>query len=159
MFSIERSGYYAWVKRKPSNRKLSNEKLDQMATYNKEAKVKVNKALSEIKAGKDFAEAVKEYSDNDVDKETGGDIGWIAMTGQNVEFFEYAEKTEVGQVYNSVVEKDEGLFIVKVNDRREDGIEVAANHILICYEGAASCANETTKEEALTKINNNSKVQ
>jgi len=134
-------------------RELTNEELDQMATYNKEAKVKVNKALSEIKAGKDFAEAVKEYSDNDVDKETGGDIGWIAMTGQNVEFFEYAEKTEVGQVYNSVVEKDEGLFIVKVNDRREDGIEVAANHILICYEGAASCANETTKEEALTKIN------
>lgn len=28
MLSIERSGYYAWLKRKPSKRKLENEKLD-----------------------------------------------------------------------------------------------------------------------------------
>jgi putative transposase len=28
MFSIERSGYYAWLKRKPGKRKLSNEQLD-----------------------------------------------------------------------------------------------------------------------------------
>ena len=29
MFSIERSGYYAWLKRKPGARAISNEKLDQ----------------------------------------------------------------------------------------------------------------------------------
>jgi hypothetical protein len=28
MFSIERSGYYAWSKHKPGKRKLSNELLD-----------------------------------------------------------------------------------------------------------------------------------
>ena len=32
MFSIERSGYYAWAKRKPSNRAKSNEKLDKKIT-------------------------------------------------------------------------------------------------------------------------------
>lgn len=36
MFSIERSGYYAWAKRKPSKRKLLNEELDKkiMAAFN-----------------------------------------------------------------------------------------------------------------------------
>ena len=28
MFSIERSGYYAWLKRKPGKRAISNEELD-----------------------------------------------------------------------------------------------------------------------------------
>jgi protein-export membrane protein SecD len=134
-------------------RELTIEEKNELASYNKEAKTKAQKALSEIKDGKDFAEAVKEYSDNDVDKETGGDIGWVAMQGENVELFEFADQTQLGQVYKNLIEKDEGIFIVKVNDKREDGVEVAANHLLVCYEGAASCANDTSKEDALNKIN------
>ena len=39
-----------------------------------------------------------------------------------------------------------------VTDKREDGTEVKANHLLICYKGATRCEKETTKEEALKQI-------
>ena len=109
--------------------------------------------LEATKSGQDFAEVVKEYSDNEIDKETGGDMGWIDRIGEFRLFYNQAEKVEIGQVATELVETRNSLNIIKVNDKRENGEEVNARHLLICYKGMDRCENEITQEEDLEIIN------
>lgn len=132
-------------------RELTSQEKAEMNKFNKEVKDKANKALKLALAGGDFGQLAKEYSENEIDKETGGDLGWIKKDGEYSYLFDKAELAKVGSVFPKLIE-NEGLNILKVNEKRESGKEMKASHILICYKGAERCDKETSKEDAEKQI-------
>lgn len=95
-----------------------------------EARAEAERVLAEIRAGKDFAAAAKQYSD-DGSAENGGDLGWFGE-GQMVEPFEEAAfAAEPGELVGPV-ETPFGFHVLQVIDRRPD--EVRARHVLIAYD-------------------------
>ena len=74
---------------------------------------KIKKVLAELKEGKDFAEAAKEYSE-DVSASIGGDVGFVER-GQMVPEFEKAVyRLKEGEI-SDVVETKYGYHIIKAN--------------------------------------------
>jgi len=74
----------------------------------------IKKILSEIKGGKDFAEAAKEYSE-DVSASLGGDVGFVKK-GQMVPEFEKAVyRLKEGEI-SDVVETEYGYHIIKAEE-------------------------------------------
>lgn len=132
-------------------RELTPEEKTSLDKFNKDAKVKANKALAEALSGKDFAQVVKEYTEDDTG-DTGGDIGWIGSQSDYSYLFSKAGKAEVDKVFPELIEWSDGFHVMKVNEKRDSGTEVKASHILICYKGAERCDKETTKEDAKKKI-------
>ena len=73
---------------------------------------KIKRILAELKEGKDFTEAAKEYSE-DVSASMGGDVGFI-VKGQMVPEFEKAVyRLKEGEI-SDVVETEYGYHIIKV---------------------------------------------
>jgi len=73
------------------------------------------------KAGEDFAELAKKYSDDQTTKDKGGNLGWFEINQLQVkEFRAVAETLKVGEVSEPFKTKF-GYHIVKLNDRREGG--------------------------------------
>lgn len=134
-------------------RDLTNEEQKELDEFNKVAREKADKALTAARGEQDFAEVVREYSDNEIDKETGGDMGWVSSAGEFVPLYEAATQIEVGQVASDLIQTYDGLNVIKVNDKRENGEEVKARHLLVCYQGADRCETDTTKDEAFQIIN------
>ncbi len=68
-----------------------------------------------LASGKDFADLAKQYSDDFVSKEAGGDLGYV-VAGTLPEAFESAaDKLEVGQV-SGVVETEAGYHFIKLTE-------------------------------------------
>ena len=78
----------------------------------------MDSVLTELKAGKDFAEVAKKYSDDSGTKENGGDLGFFERRMMVQEFDEAAFNLAVGQV-SDVVKTNFGLHIIKVTDKEE----------------------------------------
>ncbi len=73
------------------------------------------------KAGENFAELAKKYSDDQTTKDKGGNLGWFEINQLKVkEFRAVAETLKVGEVSEPFKTKF-GYHIVKLNDRREGG--------------------------------------
>jgi len=134
-------------------RELTKEEEKELKEYNDTAKEKSIIAISAARSGKNFSEVVQEYSEHEIQKETNGDLGWVVERSAYAFLFEKAQSINVGEVYPEPIEQEDGYHILKVNDSRESGEEVKANHLLICYAGTTRCESEITKEEALAKIN------
>lgn len=77
------------------------------------------KVADEIKAGKDFAEAAKEYS-TCPSKERGGDLGFFSRGKMVPEFEEAAFGLEVGEI-SHLVKTDFGYHIIKVENKKTSG--------------------------------------
>ncbi|MFO7929651.1 MAG: peptidylprolyl isomerase [Candidatus Humimicrobiaceae bacterium] len=88
----------------------------------KEALDKIEFIKSEIEEGKDFSEVAKEYSDDTLSAENGGDLGYITKDQMVKEFEDAAFQLEVGEV-SSPVETIYGYHILKVTDKQEEYIE------------------------------------
>ena len=74
----------------------------------------IKKILAELKEGKDFAEAAKEYSE-DVSASLGGDVGFVKK-GQMVPEFEKAVfRLKEGEI-SDVVETEYGYHIIKAEE-------------------------------------------
>jgi len=86
------------------------------------AKKRAADVLDKIKAGGDFAQLAREYSDDAGSKSLGGDLGFFAK-GEMVEAFEKeAFKLAPGQV-SGIVETPYGFDIIKVTAGRDAGYE------------------------------------
>lgn len=82
----------------------------------KEAKKKAEDVLKKVKDGGDFASLAKEYSDDKLSAEKGGQLGFFGK-GDMVEPFEKAAfALDKGKV-SDLVESQFGYHIIKVNDK------------------------------------------
>lgn len=78
---------------------------------------RASEVLQRVKAGEDFAQLAKEFSDDPGSREKGGDLGYFGR-GQMVKPFEEAAfNLPPGQI-SDVVESPFGFHIIKVEDRR-----------------------------------------
>lgn len=89
------------------------------AKAEEEAKAKAQKVYEEIKAGKDFAEAAKEYSDDRSNKDKGGDLGAFARGMMVPEFEQAAFALKPGEV-SEPVKTPYGWHIIKVEKLGKD---------------------------------------
>jgi len=114
----------------------------------KAAEQKANRILEEAQSGADFADLARQYTENQLTKETGGYLGWLTIDKQKQlpkPFQDAVSKLEVGQIAGPV-EGQDGLHILKLEDRAEENIEL--RHILIALE-----PDQNTIEAAKTKMN------
>ena len=80
------------------------------------AELTMDSVIAEIKAGKDFGEVAKRFSDDTGTKDKGGDLGFFERRMMVQEFDEKAFSLEVGQV-SDVVRTNFGLHIIKVTEK------------------------------------------
>lgn len=83
------------------------------AKAEEEAHQKAQKVYEEIKAGKDFAQAAREYSDDTSNKDRGGDLGAFARGMMVPEFEQAAFALKPGEV-SEPVKTIYGWHIIKV---------------------------------------------
>jgi peptidyl-prolyl cis-trans isomerase SurA len=84
--------------------------------------------LDSIKAGKDFAELARKYSDDPGSASQGGDLGFVKKGVFYPEFEEAAFKLNVGEI-SGVVESPIGFHIIQLLERRGESIKT--RHILV----------------------------
>jgi len=133
-------------------RELTAEEQTELDNYNKEASDKALKVIEEINKGLDFAEAAKQYSENEASKNNGGYIGFVNEYSYYAPLFDWLESAQEGEMSKGAIESADSYNILKRGGSREGEARVRASHILICYLGATGC-NEPiyTKEEAQAK--------
>jgi len=84
--------------------------------------------LDSIKAGKDFSELAKQYSDDPGSAKQGGDLGFVKKGVFYPEFEEAAFKLKVGEL-SGVIESPVGYHIIQMLERRGESINT--RHILV----------------------------
>jgi peptidyl-prolyl cis-trans isomerase SurA len=87
--------------------------------------------LDSIKAGADFSELAKKYSDDPGSKSLGGDLGFVKRGVFYPEFEAAAFSLNKGE-YSDVVESPVGFHIIQLIERRGESIHT--RHILIKIE-------------------------
>jgi protein-export membrane protein SecD len=81
------------------------------------------------------------------------DLGYIDQDGPYAELWKWADahKDQKG-LAKEVVETTDGWSVVSLAGHDSNAQEILASHILICYKGAANCSEDTSKADALKKI-------
>ncbi|MEN6372578.1 MAG: peptidylprolyl isomerase [Armatimonadota bacterium] len=83
------------------------------------AKETAEKVLVEIKAGKSFEQAAKEYSDDPSNKDKGGELGWFKSDEMIPQFSQVAFKLKAGEI-SEPVKTQFGYHLVKVDKLGKD---------------------------------------
>lgn len=110
-----------------------------------EAREKAQSILNLALEGENFSELAKQYSE-DGSAQNGGQLGWFSR-GQMVEPFEdECFSGKVGKVVPHLVETEFGYHIIKVEDKKSDGSEVYASHIIITPKISDVTIQGTTKK-------------
>ncbi|HET6272452.1 MAG TPA: peptidylprolyl isomerase [Bacteroidota bacterium] len=94
-------------------------------------RAKAQTILDSVKAGVDFAELAKRYSEDPGSAAQGGDLGFVRR-GQFVKEFETAVFSLQPNQISGIVETDFGYHIIQLLERRGDAVH--ARHILIRVE-------------------------
>ena len=103
--------------------------------------------LDSLKAGKDFAELAKKYSDDPGSASQGGDLGFVKKGVFYPEFEAAAFKLNIGEI-SGVVESPVGFHIIQLLDRRGESIHT--RHILVKIKADEDADLQTI--ESLTAI-------
>jgi peptidyl-prolyl cis-trans isomerase D len=82
-----------------------------------EVKTKAEEVLKEVKAGKDFAELAKKYSQDEASAKNGGDLDYFVRGKMVPEFDEAAFSLQPGQM-TELVKSQFGFHIIKVVDKK-----------------------------------------
>ncbi len=86
---------------------------------------KAEEVLAQLRKGADFARMAKEYSEDESNKDKGGDLG-IVMKGQTVPAFEKAAfDLRPGQI-SDVIETEYGYHIIRCKSRQEARVKPLA---------------------------------
>lgn len=105
------------------------DKLSKDNSLNVQAKAKANDVEKQLKAGTDFAELAKKYS-QDASAASGGDLGFIAK-GQTVKAFEDAAFALTPGAVSEVVKSQYGYHIIKLIEFNADNSQAHVSQILI----------------------------
>lgn len=122
----------------PTEYKISHILLYPRASDEKKAaaREKLQGILDRVKAGEDFADLAREYSQDPGSAANGGDLGYFRRdSGFIQEFVNAAFALDKGEV-SDIVETVYGYHIIKCNDIRGD--QISASHILIMVSPDAS---------------------
>lgn len=83
------------------------------------AKIEIEKIAKEIKEGKSFADAAKEYSDDTANKEKGGDLGFFGKQQMAKEFEDAAFALKAGEI-SEPVKTSFGYHLINVTALGKD---------------------------------------
>ncbi|MBP7821135.1 peptidylprolyl isomerase [Candidatus Saccharibacteria bacterium] len=137
-------------------RSISNEILKNKVIQSLDPTVmqEANKALADVKAGKDFSVAAKEYSDDETTKEKGGELGFlVSKSDRNIppQTAEALFNLKPGEV-SKVIDLGYGLEIVKNISVQGDKIKAA--RIFFAYKDTDSYLdNYKEQQKARVYIN------
>ncbi len=134
----------------PQRDLTADEKKD-MESANAKAIADARATLKDAqKKDADFAAIAKEKSQDDATKDKGGDLGFVTKDGQYAPLIDKVESTKTvpGNVVPEVVTSADGDHVVKFAEKRQNGTEIQASHILVCWQGTKNCDQARTKEEA-----------
>lgn len=110
------------------------------------AKERALTALSEIRAGTPFEEAVKYYSEDDNTRDRGGDLGWRPKKRLPPPLVALADSLEVGEVGGPVF-----VFgawdLIKVEGKKDDSLHLRVLMITIKTSGATKEALRSKAQE------------
>ncbi|MDO8505656.1 MAG: protein translocase subunit SecD [bacterium] len=135
-------------------RALTPDERKDMEQYNKNARGRLDNLISELKTKPevDFMDLAKRYSDDETSKTLGGAIGFITRDSAYGTLWEWADKNGVGKVSLDPILTEEGSNIVRVFAQEDRGVEIHAQHILICWRGIEGCESDISKDDARKKI-------
>lgn len=115
--------YYNWTIsefKEKIKAQLLREKLDKKISEEgpsiQEAKKKAEDILARAKAGEDFVELAKRYSQDNLSSPKGGDMGYILKGTYVLEFENAAYSLGKGEIYPDLVKTYEGYHILKCTD-------------------------------------------
>jgi len=83
-----------------------------------EVRARAEDVLAKVRAGADFAELAREYSDDESTREAGGDLGYFPRGRMIEEFETVAFDMEVGAT-SDLVRSSFGFHVIRLIDRRE----------------------------------------
>jgi foldase protein PrsA len=92
---------------------------EEKAKMDADAKAKIEKIAAEIKAGKSFQDAAKEYSEDPGSKDTGGELGWFRKTDMVQQFSDAAFAMKAGQI-SEPVKTNFGYHLILVEQTGKD---------------------------------------
>ena len=110
----------------------------QMKAYQKAEMI-----LKELKAGADFAQLAKKYSDDPASAKRGGDLGWTKRGDLVPEFENVAFKLKDGEI-SGIVQTQFGFHIIQLLERR--GERIHTRHILIRVQPTKADEERVIKE-------------
>ncbi len=110
----------------------------QMKAYQKAEMI-----LKELKAGADFAQLAKKYSDDPASAKRGGDLGWTKRGDLVPEFENVAFKLKDGEI-SGIVQTQFGFHIIQLLERR--GERIHTRHILIRVQPTKADEERVVKE-------------
>jgi parvulin-like peptidyl-prolyl isomerase len=87
------------------------------------AKKRAQDALKKIKGGADFGAVAKEYSEDAMTKEKGGDLGFFRKGVMVPKFEEAAFALKVGEVTKEPVRTPFGFHVIKVTERKAERVK------------------------------------
>lgn len=125
---------------------ILNEKV--VAVLDTETQKRASEAITQIKAGKDFAQLAGEVSEEPASKAAGGDYGFpIEQTNRDINpvVIENLFKLQDGQV-SEVINVGYGLEIVKKVQTQPDG-KVKASHIVFNFKDINDYLNDIKEKE------------
>ena len=138
----------------PEQFKLSHLMIVPKVSASKELEIrkKLEEIRDRVRAGEDFSELAKQYSEDPVTAPMGGDVGYFQRGVMIEEFTDVAFSLKPGEV-SDIIKTFYGLHILKVDDKRivtdERGRqveEVKARHILLRLEPNAGDEEETVQK-------------
>lgn len=87
------------------------------------AKKRAAEALKKIKGGADFGAVAKEYSDDAMTKEKGGDLGFFRKGVMVPKFEEAAFALKAGEVTKEPVRTPFGFHVIKVLEKKDERVK------------------------------------
>ncbi len=121
----------------PPKRRIRVIEIERKPTTSDERDVleRIEEIREEILAGTDFAEAAKNYSDDYMSAQNGGDLGFFGKGEMARAFEDAAFALNVGEI-STPVRTEYGYHLIRIEEKKtEDGEEkVRARHILMKVE-------------------------
>lgn len=120
------------------------------------AKETIENIMAEIKGGKSFEQAAKEYSDDTSNKEKGGELGWFRRSEMVQQFSDAAFKLKAGEV-SEPVQTQYGYHLVKVDKLGKDASQVEKDDIrkrILAQKMQMELGKVFTSIKSNAKVNN-----